>query len=352
MEINGKNNIDLLISKYLGENATPGEKNDLVKWVSASQENRKYFEQIKNIWQVSNASYSKINIDQNSALKKVLGRISGEKKSKILWNTWQKVAAILIIPILITNLIWYLFLREPAAERTVYNEIFTPYGTRTEIKLSDGSAVCLNSGSKLTYPDKFTGKERIVTLSGEAYFEVAANPSFPFIVQTLSVTVRATGTKFNVSEYADDNTVKVALVSGKVFIDVNKAKESNKPSFELNPDQLLEVSKETGKTSVINGDLAEYTSWKDGILIFRNKPLSYVVKRISQVFNVDIEIKGEILQDYHYRATFEDESLSEILKLLKLSAPIDYQEESRKILPDGSFTKRKVIIFPRSDKVK
>jgi hypothetical protein len=72
-----------------------------------------------------------------------------------------------------------------------------------------------------------------------------------------------------------------------------------------------------------------------------------VIKKISQLYKVDIELQGNELQDYRYRATFEDESLSEILKLLKLSSPIDYKEIKRQLLPDGSFSKRKIVIFKR-----
>jgi ferric-dicitrate binding protein FerR (iron transport regulator) len=89
---------------------------------------------------------------------------------------------------------------------------------------------------------------------------------------------------------------------------------------------------------------------KDGKLVFRNEPLSQVVKKISEVFNIDIELQGSSLQDYSYRATFKDESLEEILKLIKMSSPIDYIEVRRDPLPDGSFPRKKIIIFPSGQK--
>ncbi|NJO68090.1 MAG: DUF4974 domain-containing protein [Bacteroidetes bacterium] len=96
----------------------------------------------------------------------------------------------------------------------------------------------------------------------------------------------------------------------------------------------------------VNGDIYKYIAWKDGRLVFRNEPLADVVKKISQIYNVDIELQGKELQNYRYRATFEEESLFEILKLLKLSSPIQYREVKREIMPNGTFTKRKIIIFP------
>src|SRR5512137_2169004 len=97
----------------------------------------------------------------------------------------------------------------------------------------------------------------------------------------------------------------------------------------MNPDQHMIFNDSTGLFSINDVDTYKYYAWKDGKLIFRNEPLSEVVKKLGQVFNVDIELQGEELQNYRYRATFEDESLSEILKLLKLSSPICYKEIKR-----------------------
>jgi ferric-dicitrate binding protein FerR (iron transport regulator) len=343
--------IDLIITRYLEGLADPEEKNELERWISISGENRRYFDQIKNIWEISDRRNETLTIDQDRAFEKVLQRLAGENRKINLWSYWQKIAAVMLIPILAANLLWLLFDSNVSnsESQTVYNEVFAPFGTRTELKLPDGSSVWLNSGSSLKYPEKFRGKERLVHLNGEAYFDVAGNPSRPFIVQTTSIAVKATGTEFNVSDYTSDNRAGVALVSGKVSVRGLNGGNDN-PLTELKPNQLFELVKESGKTSVTNEDMVEYTSWKDGRLIFRNKPLSYVIRRISLVFNVDIELKGEVLQDYRYRATFEDESLTEILRLLKVSAPIDYLEADRELLPDGSFSRRKVVIYPRTGK--
>jgi ferric-dicitrate binding protein FerR (iron transport regulator) len=91
-----------------------------------------------------------------------------------------------------------------------------------------------------------------------------------------------------------------------------------------------------------------YISWKDGKLIFRDEPLSEVVERIGQVFNIEIELRGDEIRNYTYRATFQEESFEEILRLLKMSSPIDYIILKRDPLPDGSFPRKKVIIFPAS----
>jgi ferric-dicitrate binding protein FerR (iron transport regulator) len=263
----------------------------------------------------------------------------------------MKIAAVLIIPLLLGNLLYFSFHPKNLTthKEPVYNELFAAFGTRSALKLSDGTSVWLNSGSSIKYPDRFVGNKRIVELKGEAYFEVQSDLKKPFIVETSSLSVKATGTKFNVSGYTSADKVEVTLVSGKVEVNLTDNKENIK-SAKLVPDQHYSFNKVSGTTSITTEDTYKYISWKDGKLIFRNEPLSSVVKRISQIFNIDIEIKGEEIREYNLRATFQDESLAEILKLLKLSSPINYIEVKRDPLPDGSFPRKEVIIFPAGQK--
>ena len=348
MHDNEQAGLDSIIARYLAGNADDEDVNLIRDWVGSSETNKKYFDEFKNIWDVSSKKVNPGKINIENALSNVLEKTSGKSKISTVWIYWKKIAAVVLIPLLLGNLIWfYLSSQENnSASESVYNEVFASYGTRTAIKLADGSSVWLNSGSSLKYPEKFNGMERNVYLKGEAYFEVATNLSVPFIVNTPSLIVRAAGTVFNVSDHISDQNSEVTLVSGKVFVNEISADNSQKQVIELIPDQHMTLNKETGRISVLKEDVNEYISWKDGKLIFRNKPLSYVVNKISQLFNVDIELHGSVLQDYRYRATFEDESLSEILRLLKISSPIDYVEVKRNPLPDGSFPKRKVMIFP------
>jgi ferric-dicitrate binding protein FerR (iron transport regulator) len=338
-----------LIARFLAGEATPEETSNLTRWVESSALNKQYYDEVRNIWEAFSSKMKPESIDTEKALSIVLGKISDDSGLKTAWIFWKKIAAVALIPLLIGNLIWFYINSHEGSFSTepIYNEIFAAFGTRTAIKLADGSSVWLNSGSSLRYPERFKGKERKVYLIGEGYFEIATNPSVPFIVTTSALIVKATGTKFNVSDHISDLISEVTLVSGKVFVNELIPKNGHKQSIELLPSQRLVYNKENGTNSIQKEDVNEYISWKDGKLIFRNKPLSYVVNKISQMFNVDIELKGSVLQDYRYRATFEDESLTEILRLLKLSSPIDYVEVKRDPLPDGSFPKKKVVIFPK-----
>ncbi len=344
MELKEQREIDLLIGKFLEGIAEEKEISDLENWLNRSAENKIYFSQIKNIW---DASGKKQEIDVGKAHEKIMGKISERKIKVPVWHYWQKISAILFLPLLLTLIGWVILSGyKHSITPVVYNEIHAIQGTRSEIKLADGSLVWLNSGSSLKYPTVFAKNERVVYLKGEAYFEVHSNKKRPFIVQTNALSVEATGTKFNVKSFKSDPLAEVTLIRGKVF--VNKMNSDSRGALitELSPDQHLEYNKTSDHSVVTSGDAYKYIAWKDGKLIFRNEPLSKVVKILSHQFNVDIELQGKELQKYRYRATFENESLDEILKLLKLTAPIDFREIKRKPLPDGTFSGKKIIIFP------
>jgi transmembrane sensor len=338
----------IIIANYLSGSANNEDVSFLKKWVSESYENKMYFNQIRNIWGTVDSQNMLKVIDTQKSLEKVLLRISPVSLHKKLWESIGKIAAILLIPLFVGNIIWSLYnsRKNISLDAPVFSETYAAFGTRTALKLSDGSQVWLNSGSSLKYPDKFTGGKREVLLNGEAYFEVAGNHSLPFIVKTSDLTIKATGTKFNVMGYNSDSKSEITLVAGKVSVCELDNKGISTLLRELDPNQHLVYNKSTKLVSVNNEDSYQFYSWKDGKLIFRNEPLSDVVNKLSQVFNVDIELQGNTLQDYRYRATFEDESLSEILKLLKISSPISFKEIKRFPLPDGSFPKKRVIIFP------
>ena len=331
-----------LITVYLTETASEEEVVRLLDWISLSSENKAYFDQLRNIWEASDRKLDFSTISTDKALAHVMSQIKGKQVSA--WFYWQKIAAVLLIPILLANVIWFAFnpFGAGAKNQVSYNEVFAAYGTRSSIKLADGSQVWLNSGSSLKYPDKFVDKNRVVYLKGEAYFEVHSDKSQPFIVQTQTVSITATGTKFNVNAFATSKEVEVTLASGKVS--VARMSDGNVIS-DLKPNQHLVYDTSAQSSKLVDfEDVYEFISWKDGKLIFRNEPLASVVKKISQIYNVDIKLKGSSLQDYRYRATFENETLSEILKMLALTAPIEYKELKREMKADGSFPLREIII--------
>ena len=352
MEIENNEDILALIARSVDGLADSSEVKMLNKWLSDSSENKQYFEQVMNIWE---ASDKKTDIKKISTaipdkiLEKVLESLPGVSPLRNFWFYWQKIAAVLLIPLIFGTLLWVYLnsVNTEISNEVVYNEIYTGFGTRSTLILADSTKVWLNSGSSLRYPNKFTDNNRTVFLKGEGYFEVESDVSRPFIVQTSTLRVESTGTKFDVFEYDTYSAdAEVTLVTGKISVSRITSLQTELVTV-MEPGQHLKYNPVTGINNLTVVDPYAIIAWKEGKLIFHDAPLSEVIKKIALVFNVDIELKGNELKEYSYHARFEDESLEEILKLLKLSAPLDYLEVPRYSLPDGSFSKKKVIIFSK-----
>jgi transmembrane sensor len=345
--LHNREDIHTLIADYLSGTADHESVEKLNEWVSESAENKKYYQHLKNIWELAHHEINPAELDTERAYEKVQDKLSLHRKKTLFLNILMRAAAILLLPLLATS--YFLGIRYAGGlhdRKQVYNEVSSAFGTRSMISLSDGSKVWLNSGSHLRYPREFVTRKREVYLTGEGYFEVESNPRRPFIVHTQRLNVTATGTKFNVNVSRLEKASQVTLVSGKVLVSKNLSNGKTVEISHLSPDDHLAFDTLSEKVEIQKENTYKYIAWKDGKLIFRNEPLEEVIRKIGYFYNVDIELKDEKLKEYRYRATFEEESLEEILNLLKMSSPVDYREIKRQPLPDGSFPRKKIVLFP------
>ena len=335
-----------LIAKYLGDDATAEESAELEAWIRTSSSNWNYFMTIKNIWHSLDKSINPSDISTVNALDIVMKKVSKESVVIILWKYFQTVAAILIIPLFLGGFFWQK-INSSKKETVVYKEAFTSNGTRLAFNLDDGTKVWLNAGSSLKYPEKFINKQRLVILKGEAYFEVKSDESKPFIVNTKSIVVRATGTKFNVRAFLDQKQSEVSLLSGKVSVLKSGVTDNAIISY-LKPNQHLDYNITTQHAEVEQGDPYKYIAWRDGKLVFRNDPLSDVLDRIGEFQNVHFQCTDKKMLEYRYHITFQNESLHEILEILKATSPMDFKIMKRGVdLPDGSIPRQEIIIFAK-----
>lgn len=266
-----------------------------------------------------------------------------KQKNQVL--TWiRNIAAILLFPLLGLSAYLYYQTNTLKSKSIGLLETTTAYGVRTKITLSDGSEVWLNSGSTLSYPERFTEDKRQVTLSGEAFFKVKSDKDHRFDVQTSDgITVSAYGTEFNVQAYAEEPDIKATLAEGHIQID-----QINQPaSQELIPGEQAIYSRYTHQMQVRKVNLLVETAWKDGKLVFRRTPMEEIAKQLSRHFNVNIQLQGKEIFDYTYSATFTTETLAEILSLLEKTAPIRCEIIEPQQQNDLAFTRKKVIIRKR-----
>lgn len=264
-----------------------------------------------------------------------------ERKSARFLNWSLRVAGILIILLSISfGLKGYLINK---SHKETYIEIKAPTWSRVQFKLPDGTNGWLNSNSYLKYKGDFKSNRKVV-LDGEAYFNVFTNKKKPFTVQMNNVFVKAFGTRFNLASYQNENNIEVVLEEGNlVFGDNNMMK-----IYTMNPKELLIYDKNLKKLITEKVLPQKYTLWTEGKLIFRNDPLDVIAKRLERWFNIDVKIESNTNNDIRLRATFVDESLEEILGILKRSLPINYRIENQSLTQDSIYTKKKVIIYVKS----
>jgi len=300
---------------------------------------------IRKIWDAFKSIKDPADIDVEKALTKVERKISYFRKSRNFIFYLERIAAILFIPLLIAGAAYYYSNKSVRVQRSAYNELNNAYGTVSEITLPDGTKVWLNSGSHFKYPLFFKKGVRKVYLSGEAYFEVARNKQKPFVVNVSDIDVMATGTIFEVRAYTNDANIVATLASGKISM----AKEIGasgklKTIISVNPGQKAILNKEKKKITIEQADVEKEFAWKEGKLIFRDDPMDVVVKKLNRWYNMEIVLVDKELETYRYTATFTDETLPQVMELLKHSAPITYKCYPRKKKPDNSYSKAKVEI--------
>ncbi len=277
--------------------------------------------------------------DIERMLHQLQHRIYLEENRKVVnWSSRiQKIAAFLFLPLFLSFAI-YLFIDRKDKPVEAFAEIKSPLGGKTFFTLPDGSTGCLNNGSALRYPVLFTGN-RQVALTGEAFFDVVHNGT-AFHVLTEDLDVEVMGTTFNVSAYGDDQSEKIILRSGKVLVSTVEGKKL----AILDPDQQLTYGKESRQFQLSKVNASQFTAWTEGKLVFRNETLDEVVKRLSRWYNADFEIMDQELVRHTFHATFQDEPLDEVLKLLALTTPIRYEEVKRNI-QNGEMQGRKKVIL-------
>jgi len=282
--------------------------------------------------------------DPEKAIRRVNLKIKSQKKH-IFFSLLAKGAAVLSV-LLVSTLIYFATKKDPPSNNfTAWNTLVIPSGVRSECVLPDSTKVYLNSGTVLKYPQNFNDTIREVVLSGEAYFEVTKNNNTPFVVNTGNLNIEVTGTHFKAVNYPHENLTEIVLIEGSINLFRGNYFISKEDIRPLVPGEIAFLENGEGKELTIKYvDIQKYRAWKEGVLIFRDDSMQDVVRRLNRWYNVDIKLTGNELTNYVYTATFQDESLLQILELLKISAPIEYNIIEKKSQTGGSPAKMEIEI--------
>jgi ferric-dicitrate binding protein FerR (iron transport regulator) len=324
-----------LITRFLEKNLNEDELTILTGWINESHENRRLFDQYNEVWQLSNVIFNEglHNTDAgwNSLHQKITKNSSVKIKNiriirsnqLVIWR-FATVAAMLIAALFI-GLFFQKDIKLPPASQVV--TVLSPRGQKSKVILADSTVVWLNSDSKLTYSNDFDGKIRLVSLSGEGYFEVNKDKLRPFIVRTTNADIKVFGTRFNVYSYPDEQVTEATLEEGKIAVSIKgKAK-----SVTVNPGQRMVFDKQSGEISLKNVDTNLYTSWKDNKLRFDDAIFGDVVKKLERWYDIKIILDKDLKYSERYTMCIKTESLREVLKRLKITTPMCYKIEEENV---------------------
>jgi len=214
----------------------------------------------------------------------------------------------------------------------VYNTMSTPKGRLYNLVLADGSKVWLNAASSITFPTAFTGKERKVSITGEAYFEIAhiSSPvgggregAMPFIVQKGEMSVQVLGTHFNINSYEDEEAIKVTLLEGSVKVTKGNANSLIKPGQQAR-------LQDDGIKLVNDANINSIMAWKNGLFDFERIDIGSLMRQLSRWYDVEV-VYDKKIDELFYAKIPRNTNLSDVLKILELTGKVRFEINGKKI---------------------
>lgn len=322
--------IEQLIARYLNDECNTTEQSELLGWVDTSEENKKLFYRIKDVWDASLKKENRTNEALLYFYKQQASKNNHSKKIIRLWRWAASIAAILVVGLISVVLL--------NSKSGIDNNLVTfkvPLGSRSEVILADGSQVVLNSGSEITYPGSFNSRQREVILTGEAFFKVKTDKSHPFVVKTSDFNVHVTGTQFNVCSYNDNNYSSLTLAEGKISIQFSGKNEL----VDISQGDQLYMNRENRKYHISETDVGTAIAWKDGEFSFKEIAFPEMIKRLERWYDVTLIYPAPELKEMSYTGRFKNqETIWQVLDALKLTTPIDYKKQG--------FREFKIIYLP------
>ncbi|HEX3024922.1 MAG TPA: FecR domain-containing protein [Chitinophagaceae bacterium] len=220
-----------------------------------------------------------------------------------------------------------LFIGNPATAKVEYQTLQIPRGSKPiQLQLADGSQVWLNSASSITFPNIFIGNQRNVTITGEAYFEVAHNTAQPFIVKVNEMKVEVLGTHFNINSYSDEDEIKTTLLEGRIKINTSADTKI------LNPEQQAQLNKAGSLKVIHHVNINEVIAWKEGDFIFENSNIYEIMKQLQRWYDVDVEFNNQNIHQHFTGIISRNVSLMKVLKMLEKSSSIQFSINNKKVI--------------------
>ena len=298
------------LTNYFEGKATPEEEAQIMDWAEASPENYRQYLNERKLWDalLINALSNKTNTETRKG------------KSIKLWKAIGIAASFSLF----LSLTWILLKNNEESLVAGVQTITVPAGQRVHLFLEDSTSVWLNSKTTLSYPSSFGKGSRVVTLNGEAYFDVAKKGDNPFIVKTSKYDITVTGTSFNVYAYKENEELfETSLLSGKVSI--NNINDSSQEVW-LKPHQRAMETDGKLETKTINNP--DHFRWKEGLICLDDVPFEDLMKKFSIYYDIPIRIENETVLSYHCTGKFrQSDGIEYALRVLQKDLKFNFERK-------------------------
>lgn len=326
-----------LLKKYFRNQCTLEEIEEVLNWFQ-TEEGRHYFEENLDMDMQQYADDERLLLYPEVPTDEILERIRQSKKnqSKTVNNErrfWSiRIAAALLICVLLGGIGYFSFLWDAesvVAEQDNVRTISTQQDQHRLVTLSDGSQIRLNSNSTIEIPNRFPGNERVVSLSGEAWFDIARDESRPFYIQAGEATIQVLGTKFNVKMDETAQNIQVAVAEGSVSL--KNSTDVNGHGAILTRNTLGVLNANTREILIEKTPVDNYMSWISGKLFFYNDPLWTVSRYIERLYNVSIHFETENLKKLPLSTNVSRDHLADVLDIIAQTLGISYTLENNTV---------------------
>ena len=310
--------------KISGEGSSDDDK-QVDNWLNEKPSNKHLYNRIAEIWNFQKPSSNKYHTLFES-LKRRITVYENRPRRLFYTSTAFKAAAILIV-ILLSNFMVYMYRENPKPEIVSWQEIVVPRGNRMKLVLPDSTSIWLNNETTLRYASNFSSGNREVELSGEAYFDVHHDAGHPFIVHAGSQKVKVLGTRFSVNAYPEDNIIETSLISGSVVFETNRRINGNN-AFKLEPGNSLFYDKLNNQITTQKIQSSYYQYWENGVYVFKDEKLVDLSVKIKRIFNIEVVFEDEFLKSKTYTGTISiNDNIFVFMEAIRRTSvePIEYK---------------------------
>lgn len=316
-----------LLHKYFHGKLTKKELTDFRSVVNEMSDEM-FKKELDFIWNNENDVIPMDTLTKNNILQSVHNIIDHKAiVVKRVFN-WWKIAAIIMLPILLINIsLLFMDNKEEYVANVQEYTVLSGKGQKNQILLPDGTHIWLNSESEISYTSDFNLSNRSIKLKGEAFFDVKKNEYLPFNVEVDSINIQVLGTAFNVSAYADDPNIKVSLERGKVEVRMH---DDNSFLATLNPNEQATIDKKSIVTTITDCEAYTESIWRQNVLKINNIYTDEMIKKLERWYGVHINVQNMPVSK-RYGLTIKEESLREMLELINSITPIIYRIEGEEV---------------------